>query len=265
LKRRHSLPRQAQTRDNAPLCRIAGESSGTSIAVESLGTSIGQYDARCAGFTGIQRFGDGLRLNPHFHTISVDGVYVAEAGSERPSFVALPPPNQQEVEALLARAHRAILRRLQRLGLIAEIIDREPNLFDPIAEAEPVLAHCAAASLLDCVAVGERAGELVLRLVETPGTYRGGQADAERIHRELHRPLPRRVPERELVREPAGRHRDDRGMASGLQRSPTEQCARQQHASGVQPGANAPQKTNQTEPAERSSSRPTQQLASPSA
>jgi hypothetical protein len=132
----------------------------------------GLRDARCAGFTGIQRFGDGLRLNPHFHTIFVDGVYVAVAGSERPRFVALPPPKQREVEALLARARRAILRRLQRLGLIHEIIDREPGLFDPIAEAEPVLAHCAAASLLDRVAVGERAGELVLRLQRTPPELR---------------------------------------------------------------------------------------------
>jgi hypothetical protein len=35
--------------------------------------------ARCGAVTFIQRFGDALNLNPHFHTLALDGIYMVDA------------------------------------------------------------------------------------------------------------------------------------------------------------------------------------------
>jgi hypothetical protein len=37
----------------------------------------------------VQRFGDALNANPHFHCIGIDGVYIAGEGSH-PEFHQLP-------------------------------------------------------------------------------------------------------------------------------------------------------------------------------
>jgi hypothetical protein len=57
---------------------------------------------------------------------------------------------------------RRVLRRLARLGVLRA--DLEEPTCDLFAETQPVLATCMTASLLDRVAVGERKGELVMRL-----------------------------------------------------------------------------------------------------
>ena len=55
-----------------------------------------------------------------------------------------------------------MLRRLARLGVLRA--DLEEPTCDLFAETQPMLATCMTASLLDRVAVGERKGELVMRL-----------------------------------------------------------------------------------------------------
>ena len=57
----------------------------------------------------MQRFGGALNLNVHFHCIIPDGVFVRENGKVR--FVALAPPSDEEVAAVLRR----MVVRLQRL------------------------------------------------------------------------------------------------------------------------------------------------------
>ena len=68
---------------------------------------------RCGSVTFIQRFGDGIRLNLHFHTLVLDGVYVCDPASpeKAPRFHALAPPSERE----LARVARAFAERLRRL------------------------------------------------------------------------------------------------------------------------------------------------------
>jgi len=43
----------------------------------------------------IQRFGSGLNLNIHFHTLALDGVF-AEAGNGSLEFHPAPPPTDEE-------------------------------------------------------------------------------------------------------------------------------------------------------------------------
>ena len=131
----------------------------------------GIADGHCAAISAVQRFGDGLRLNPHVHSLFADGVWHAVAGSDAPKFQRIKSPTQREVETLTLAVRRRVLRRLGRLGVFrSDLQDPSCDLF---REREPVLATCMTASLLDRVAVGEHAGELVMRLRDHDVEVRG--------------------------------------------------------------------------------------------
>jgi hypothetical protein len=66
---------------------------------------------RGGAVTFAQRFGSALNLNFHLHTCRPDGVFAVPApDEERASFVALPPPSRDDVEALLVRIVKRVLR-----------------------------------------------------------------------------------------------------------------------------------------------------------
>ena len=48
--------------------------------------------ARCGAVAFIQRFSDALNLDPHFHTLALDGIYVVN-GEGEPVFRHVPPHN----------------------------------------------------------------------------------------------------------------------------------------------------------------------------
>ena len=48
--------------------------------------ALGHADGRCGGVTFVQRFGSALNLNPHLHVLMLDGVYVPDPMSDRPTF-----------------------------------------------------------------------------------------------------------------------------------------------------------------------------------
>jgi hypothetical protein len=102
--------------------------------------------------TFLQRFGDALNLNVHFHTLALDGVY---AGYGRPGmrFRALPPPEDIEVRRVVERVARRVGRLLARRGLGAEADAGEA---DPLAGEQPLLAGLAAASVRGRAADGRR-------------------------------------------------------------------------------------------------------------
>ena len=72
--------------------------------------------------TVIQRFGGGLNLNVHFHTLVFDGVFTdGEDGALR--FRPLPPPTDEEVGAVLATIYMRAGRLLRRRGFDAPAAD----------------------------------------------------------------------------------------------------------------------------------------------
>ena len=97
--------------------------------------------------TVIQRFGSGLNVNPHFHTVVPDGLYV-----ERPDgevvFRAVPSPTPAQLQRMLVDIMTALRRLLKRLGYgMAELID------------EPVAWHaCLDASIGQRQLLGKDAG-----------------------------------------------------------------------------------------------------------
>ena len=115
--------------------------------------------------TVIQRFGGGLNLNVHFHTLVLEGVFTAtDDGGVR--FHPLPAPTDEEVARVLATVATRVRRLLRRRGLEAEEGRDLPP--DPLAEQSVALAAVASASVQGRVALGARAGRRVLRLGRDP-------------------------------------------------------------------------------------------------
>jgi len=123
----------------------------------------------CGAVTFIQRFGDALNLNVHFHTLVLDGVYDTADGDMR--FLPLPPPGRQELERILRRIARQVERLLERRAM-------DPTV-ELLAEDQPLLAGLAASSIRSRIATGHRAGQEVLR--------RGDRIDPEEMGEEAAR------------------------------------------------------------------------------
>ncbi|MBI3178738.1 MAG: transposase, partial [Deltaproteobacteria bacterium] len=99
------------------------------------------HDAHPAAATVVQRASSHLALNPHFHTLAADGVYVEEQG--RLVFRALPQPTPADVAQVAWDVCRKTLAVLSRRGMW---LDQDPAE-DRFAQDEPGLAACYAASM----------------------------------------------------------------------------------------------------------------------
>jgi Putative transposase/Transposase zinc-binding domain len=115
---------------------------------------------QCGAVTFVQRFGDALNLNVHFHSLLLDGVY-ARGPDGALRFHPLPPPEDTEVERVVAQVAQRIAPLLERRGLGPEA---DPSEADPLTEAEPLLAQLYGASVAGRIATGRRAGQRVLRV-----------------------------------------------------------------------------------------------------
>ncbi|MEO1484045.1 MAG: transposase [Myxococcota bacterium] len=93
--------------------------------------------------TFIQRADSGLRLNVHFHSLVLDGVYQIRGPLQAPTFLELPPPTEAEVQKVALGIRRRVLALLG-----------EASELDGLADAEPLLAECAVASVTERVATG---------------------------------------------------------------------------------------------------------------
>ena len=74
---------------------------------------------RTAGLCVTQRFGSAINLNPHFHSIFVDGAYRDDDAGGSPVFVATPAIEKKSADLLLARIVAQVLKLLRRRGIIS--------------------------------------------------------------------------------------------------------------------------------------------------
>ena len=97
----------------------------------------GIRDGRSGSVTVIQRFGGGLNLNVHYHTLLFDGVFFADRPDGALGFWPLPPPTDEEVGVVLARIATRVQRLLKRRGL--DPGDADVGQADLVVEESPVL------------------------------------------------------------------------------------------------------------------------------
>ena len=141
--------RRAVARD-APLC-----SQILKIFTRLIGRHLrthwpsGQYGA----VTVIQRFGGGLNLNPHFHTLVPDGVY-REGPDGKVRFSPVPSPTPAQLHQMLVDIITALRRHLMRRGYgMAELLD------------EPVAWHaCLDASIGQRQLLSQDAGAAIEKI-----------------------------------------------------------------------------------------------------
>jgi hypothetical protein len=118
-------------------------------------------DARCGSVTFVQRFGSALNLNPHFHVLMPDGVFVEGPGGT-PVFVPAPALTDDDVRRIAETTAHRVVNLLQRRGLL------EQDVPDALVQDEPLLAALTAASIRGTVATGERAGRRIRRRLVDP-------------------------------------------------------------------------------------------------
>ena len=76
--------------------------------------------AYCGAVTFLQRSGGSINLNPHYHSLILDGVYLSSVPYEAPRFHPLPPPTDQEIARITAAIARRVEKLLVRKGLLGE-------------------------------------------------------------------------------------------------------------------------------------------------
>jgi len=116
--------------------------------------------ARCGAVTFIQRFSDALNLDPHFHTLALDGIYV-EGDRGRLVFRHVPPPGDAEVARVADRVQRSVARLMERRGLGPQA---DPGEADTLRHDEPLLAELYGASVSGRIATGPCAGMRMTRV-----------------------------------------------------------------------------------------------------
>jgi hypothetical protein len=105
-----------------------------------------------------------LSLNTHLHALVLDGVYQTREAEGAPVFIEATAPNNEQLQTVLHKIIRRILKLLTRLGHLIEedgitYLARTGNI-DP----EDVMAPLQAAASTWRIAAGPRAGRKVLTI-----------------------------------------------------------------------------------------------------
>ena len=136
------------------------------------GIPSGQYGA----VTVIQRANSDLRCNPHVHEIFLDGVYAPDCDGKGFMFHPAPAPTQEDVEAIVERASKRILRFLQRRGVITLVTapgDGEVTVVtdETIGDKDPLLARLLAAATAGAPPAGPANQRKPIRIVLDPDAH----------------------------------------------------------------------------------------------
>jgi len=119
---------------------------------------MGLRDSQSGAVTFIQRFGDALNCNVHFHMLALDGVYT-RAENQNPEFHELPAPEDDEIVEFTTVVAARIQSLLDRRGLGAGSEDE-----DSLSRDDPGMAALYASSIRGRIAVGSNTGYRVARL-----------------------------------------------------------------------------------------------------
>ena len=129
--------------------------------------------------TFIQRFGSALNLNVHYHLLFLEGVSLDRTDQGlKPRFLQGEPPTDTDIAEVVQKISRRVIRTLRRLGYLEAGMDATVTTgYDPLGDHEPALARTMAASVMQRIAFGARAGQPVRRI----GSGFGYEGEAPRL------------------------------------------------------------------------------------
>jgi hypothetical protein len=124
----------------------------------------------------IQRANSDLRCNPHVHAIFLDGLYAPDRDGKGFMFHPAPAPTQEDVEAIVERASKRILRFLQRRGVITVVTapgDGEVTVVtdETLGDQDPLLARLLAAATAGSPPAGPANQRKPIRIVLDPDAH----------------------------------------------------------------------------------------------
>ncbi len=120
-------------------------------------------EAATGAVTLIQRFGSAANLNIHIHGLVLDGVFrITEGG---PEFHAVRAPTVEQLQALLIRMIKRLMRLLTRKGYLVE---EQGMIYLANPDPESALAPLQQGACTYRIAFGPRAGQKVLTLQTLP-------------------------------------------------------------------------------------------------
>ena len=136
----------------------------------------GIVDGQYGAVTVIQRANSDLRCNPHVHAIFLDGLYAPDRDGKGFMFHPAPAPTQADVEAIVERASKRILRFLQRRGVITLVAapgDGEVTVVtdETIGDEDPLLARLLAAATAGAPPAGPANKRKPIRIVLDPDAH----------------------------------------------------------------------------------------------
>src|SRR5262245_43473871 len=116
--------------------------------------------------TFVQRFGGAIQLNVTDHLIVIEGVFLDRTDqSLKPRFLKGEPSSDADVAHVVQKISRRVIRKLRRLGYLETAMEVPVATgYDPLLDTAPELARTMAASVQQCIACGERAGQKVRRI-----------------------------------------------------------------------------------------------------
>jgi hypothetical protein len=128
---------------------------------------------QCGSVTAIHRASSDLRCDPHFHCLFLDGVFAPDADGKGQMFHPAPAPTQHDVEQVVERASKRILRFLQRRGVITLVTapgDGEVTVVtdETLGEKDPLLARLLAAATAGASPAGPAHKRAPVRIVLDP-------------------------------------------------------------------------------------------------
>jgi hypothetical protein len=122
------------------------------------------HQAHTGAVTLLQRIDSALRLNPHAHTLLLDGVYIQDETTGEMVFHELPEPSHTEVKQVTVRIAKQCDKVLLKHGrCFAE--DSSDINEDQLSLDHPALSACYHASVTGMELLSERAGQPCLRLL----------------------------------------------------------------------------------------------------
>jgi hypothetical protein len=108
--------------------------------------------------TFAQRFGSARNLDPHFHSLVLDGVFNKKTGV----WHSAPPLTDDDVKQIVETTAKRVVKLLRIRGVL------DADSFDTFGEEQPVLAGITHASIKMHIAGGDRSGLPVRRVLQDP-------------------------------------------------------------------------------------------------